>query len=1054
MNFKKLVDILIELKLKKFERSLALLNDFNLDGATLPEKSFYLWLKLQICKKIETSDEVIIDEIKENWDQIQPNLLNESADIWTSNLANYYACLGEVKNTLGLLEVQKTMTDIRDFIFDNMIDGSRLYGQLSTKAVTHEQLLSVLPFGLFAPEDLIVVAAHEALLLHSLECPVSNAIFGIYFTEKFELDQANAHLNKALQAAKEDTAGESLIKLLRLYMQEKTGDQAVEFIHKPVGHFNVYDTLNCERHPHYPLVDQQMKINVQVVGTKEAPELILDQKRYNGLLTDEKEQIYSFEILADQKMNQQSYHFEIQHDESTFKSENYLLELSACYDIHAIKFLGSNEAENIYEVINDIQRIYLLLKSDEFEVSIQYPNIAHDQVNPNHLIFDENSCSLKSSKHQFNLCKCQPIVMMGLVDQGVTSFKINLLDDERNGYFGFGERYNKVNQFGEEIDCYVYNQYRDQGTKTYLPMPYFITSHGWGVFVETDNYTTFNLQKRVRGIVSISVDFEANKPAFSFVLLKGQMKEMISSFIERVGEPHMLPAWAFGPWMSSNNWDRDHIVRAEVEKTVELDIPATVIVLEQWSDETTYYMFNDAEYEEKHSSEAYTNEEIHYPSWGRWPDPKGLVDYCHDHQLKFILWQVPIHKYLNGNRHPLKDRDEKYMLEQGYAVKKADGSPYRIPENWYTDSLLLDFTNEEARKWWFSKRQYLVDIGVDGFKTDGGEMVFGGKETRFSDGSTGLTMRNKYVKDYISSYYEFAQQRNGMTFSRAGYTGAGQFPAHWAGDERSTFDAFQRSLKAGINAGMSGVLFWGWDLGGFNGDIPTAELFIRSAQMAAFCPIMQYHAESKGEFNQDRTPWNIAERTGKDEAISVYRKYANIRMNLLPYIYSESKRAIANKQPLMKAMVIEYPTEGFDEVYDQYFFGENLLIAPVTCEGATRRTVLLPKGRWTHLFSKEIFDGDQQLEVIAELEDIPVFVKENSVVMMNLGNDKMLGSSIGNSLESYKHVRLFVTVKDSFTTTIEDYLGNVVTVNVVKEESIQVEVNGLSGNFELEVVEL
>lgn len=153
-------------------------------------------------------------------------------------------------------------------------------------------------------------------------------------------------------------------------------------------------------------------------------------------------------------------------------------------------------------------------------------------------------------------------------------------------------------------------------------------------------------------------------------------------------------------------------------------------------------------------------------------------------------------------------------------------------------------------------------------------MVYGADVT-FSDGSTGRNMRNNYPKEYIKAYYEFAQQNKGITFSRSGYTGAQTYPAHWAGDERSTFEAFKRQLIAGINSGMSGVLFWGWDLGGFNGDIPSAELFMRATSMATFCPIMQYHAESKGEFNQDRTPWNIAERTNTPKVIDVYRFFAN-----------------------------------------------------------------------------------------------------------------------------------------------------------------------------------
>lgn len=187
------------------------------------------------------------------------------------------------------------------------------------------------------------------------------------------------------------------------------------------------------------------------------------------------------------------------------------------------------------------------------------------------------------------------------------------------------------------------------------------------------------------------------------------------------------------------------------------------------------------------------------------------------------------------------------------------------------------------------KRQYLVDeVEIDGFKTDGGEFVFG-DDVQFSDGRTGKEMRNAYPNLYIGEHYRYInEKRDGIVFSRAGFTGAAQMPAHWAGDEKSTFAAFQRNLCAGLNAGISGVPFWGWDLAGFSGEIPSAELYARSASMAAFCPIMQYHAESKAEFNQDRTPWNIAERRNAPWVIDVYRYYAKLRMAMLPYIAEEA----------------------------------------------------------------------------------------------------------------------------------------------------------------------
>ena len=102
----------------------------------------------------------------------------------------------------------------------------------------------------------------------------------------------------------------------------------------------------------------------------------------------------------------------------------------------------------------------------------------------------------------------------------------------------------------------------------------------------------------------------------------------------------------------------------------------------------------------------------------------------------------------------------------------------------------------------------------------------------------------------------------------------------------STWEAYRASIIAGITAGASGIFFWGWDLAGFSGEIPDAELYLRSAAMAAFCPIMQYHSEFNHHRvpSRDRTPWNIAERTGDPRVLPTYRAFARLREALVPYL--------------------------------------------------------------------------------------------------------------------------------------------------------------------------
>jgi alpha-glucosidase (family GH31 glycosyl hydrolase) len=105
-----------------------------------------------------------------------------------------------------------------------------------------------------------------------------------------------------------------------------------------------------------------------------------------------------------------------------------------------------------------------------------------------------------------------------------------------------------------------------------------------------------------------------------------------------------------------------------------------------------------------------------------WPDPRGMVQELHARGLRVRLWQIPVWKHMGGIRHAQHDRDEAFLIEQGYVVKRGDGSPYRIPEGWFAGSLLIDFISPEAVAWWLAKRRYLLeDLGIDGFKTDGSQ---------------------------------------------------------------------------------------------------------------------------------------------------------------------------------------------------------------------------------------------------------------------------------------------------------------------------------------------
>lgn len=528
--------------------------------------------------------------------------------------------------------------------------------------------------------------------------------------------------------------------------------------------------------------------------------------------------------------------------------------------------------------------------------------------------------------------------------------------------WGTGERFDEVNRRGHGSNGRVVEKFTRQGEQTYLPIPFFMTESGLGWFrdssipVEMRFDDGFSITQRTRGTM-LACD----------TLFFGRPDVVLSRFVRQTGEPMLPPEWAFGVWMSANGWNNDREVEAQLNAIKAYGYPASVMVLEAWSDEETFYRWNSC-----------------------WPDPAATVRRIRESGLHLLLWQIPILKH-EWNGEPcqaLKD-DIAEAIEKGYCVRNADGSPYRITENWFHHSLLLDFTNPEAVKWWFGKRKYLLDMGVEGFKTDGGEFLFP-NDARLFDGSTGLSAHNRYPGQYIGAYQTFLRENGvaGVTFSRADCTGAHTRPLHWAGDQLSAWSELRAQLMAGISAGLSGVLFWGFDIGGFAGELPSAELYLRATAMGCFSPIMQWHAEPRGGqfyathpdgFNNDRSPWNLAEKLNSPEVLAIATAYARLRQRLRPYLVAEAEHCVRICRPMMAHLCLDFPQdESALSCQDEYMLGRGLLVAPIVREGAMEREVYLPKGKWMDFFTREEIQGGQTLRVRCPLERIPVYERTDA----------------------------------------------------------------------------
>ena len=575
-----------------------------------------------------------------------------------------------------------------------------------------------------------------------------------------------------------------------------------------------------------------------------------------------------------------------------------------------------------------------------------------------------------SLRHRWKVCAA------GHVDTLEAEFTVR----PEEWLYGLGERFGEANRRGRTWDVRVYEEYKEQGDRTYLPVPFLVSNDAYGLWLAVEEPSHFDLASdrctltaQQLGAPHMSVPLH--------VIVGEQPYDVTAAFTRLTGEIAVPPRWAFGPWMSANTWNDQASATRALSRTVAEDVPATVIVLEAWSDESTFYVFNDAAYEPKAGDAVHGADDFRFG--GRWPDPRAFVEACHEAGVRVLLWQIPVHKPLD-EPHPQHDADEAIMLERGYAILEADGTPYRNVGWWFPGALVLDVTNPEALAWWFAKRRYLFDdLGIDGMKTDGGEHLWG-RSLRSHDGRRGLSLVNTYALLYTEAYHAFVQEAtggDGVIFSRAGYTGAQRFPAHWAGDEDSTWSAYRASVRAGLSAGVSGVSMWSWDLGGFSGEIPSPELYLRSTAMATFCPIMQYHSEGHGASEcRDRTPWNVAERHGDERVLPTYRRYAQLRMRLQDLVWDDASALAAQGVPLMRYPALAYPEAHDFLAHDPfaYLFGRDLLVAPVMEKGALTRAVRLPPGEWIDLWSGAAFTGSRIVTVPAPLDRIPAFVRAES----------------------------------------------------------------------------
>ncbi|AIQ14286.1 TIM-barrel domain-containing protein [Paenibacillus durus] len=438
----------------------------------------------------------------------------------------------------------------------------------------------------------------------------------------------------------------------------------------------------------------------------------------------------------------------------------------------------------------------------------------------------------------------------------------------------------------------------------------------------------------------------------------GSLNRIMKSFGSLTGTAPIPPMWTLGYMQSRYGYRSWNEVDGIVDTFRDKNIPLDSMVLDvYWAKKNHYFdmTWNDD------PAQDFTS-------------PKANMDELKDKGVNIVTIVDP---YIQVTASNFKEGDSK-----GYFVKDASGKTVMYPA-WYGKAGLIDFTNPEAAKWYSSQVKKLHDAGVKGYWIDLNEPEQPTDSVRdqFAAGSA-AEITNVYALNEAKAFYEGQRGYTGdrvWTLARSGFTGIQQYGTTvWSGDINSSWESFSHQLQLGLSAAASGISYFTNDTGGFVGK-PTPELYTRWMQAASLMPIFRSHValgDNPSDPTNIREPWAF----GAAAEASV-TKAINQRYQLLPYIYSTAKQTADGETSLMRPLVMDYANDSkVYNIQDEWMFGASILAAPIHQEKATERTVYLPSGTWYDWNSEQQFTGGQEITYSADLNTIPMLVKEGAII--------------------------------------------------------------------------
>ncbi|KLO23721.1 MULTISPECIES: TIM-barrel domain-containing protein [unclassified Marinitoga] len=582
-------------------------------------------------------------------------------------------------------------------------------------------------------------------------------------------------------------------------------------------------------------------------------------------------------------------------------------------------------------------------------------------------------------------------------NENQTILKLNLEDSDR--IYGLGQTLGGLNKRGKLYRLYATDDpiHTPEKESLYGSHPFVIIDEKFGFFIDYPSEIIFDIGYNKFDLMEITIN---SKDFDLYIFNSNNNLEVIQEYLRLTGEPYIPPKWAFGYQQCRWSYPNAETIKEVAENFRKKEIPCDAI-----------YM--DIDYMKNYK--VFTIDEEKFPNF------PNFVKEMNANGFKLIPIIDP----------GVKIEEDYNIYEEGikneYFCKDINGN-YFVATVWPGHTHFPDFLNPDVRKWWGEKYKIFTDLGITGFWNDMNEpsIFFVPKSLKnylkkinkmlnkeigleffiIKDEVNKLSNNREYYKSFyhetpqgnysneklhnlygyymtkatVEGFEKLIPNKRYLLLSRSSYAGHHRIATIWMGDNMSWWEHMLVNIRMLISLNMAGFFYTGADIGGF-GSNSSPELVIRWMQLGIFSPLYRNHS-ALGTRNQE--PWAF---DGKIEEI--LKNIIRLRYGLIPYLYSEFFNSIENLKPFISPLFLYFNDELSKDIEDQFMVGNSLMAAPVIQPNAKGRFVYLPEKKWLYWKASKL--NERKIKIFkpgthyveAKLNEIPIFIKENSLIILN-----------------------------------------------------------------------